>query len=58
MHKDDPKVFLNLAAALKMLFARSILVGDLERAKGLLENFLYGFLQVSEVNESQSHHLS
>ena len=47
MLENEPKLLLNLAAAVKLMFARSLLVADFERAKGLLENFLYGFLQVS-----------
>ena len=46
MHPNDAHNFLNLAAALKILLARSIEIKDLPEAQELLQAFLDGFLEV------------
>ena len=46
MHEDDHWCFLNLAACLKVILARSVQLVDLERAQALLHTFLLGFLEV------------
>lgn len=47
MNPNDANNFLKLAAALKIMFGRSVLVEDLERAKALLLEYLQGYLEVS-----------
>ncbi|PSR70650.1 hypothetical protein PHLCEN_2v13455 [Hermanssonia centrifuga] len=45
MHPRDADNFLSLAAALKILLARSIEIADLDRAQELLQDFLDGFME-------------
>ncbi len=45
MHLRDADNFLSLAAALKILLARSIEIADLDRAQELLQDFLDGFME-------------
>jgi hypothetical protein len=47
MHKDEPRIFLRFAAALKILVGSSITREGLEKAKGLLQNYLLEFSRVS-----------
>ena len=47
MHADEADNFLNLAAALKTILARTVLVGDLPRAEFFLLNYLQMYLKVS-----------
>lgn len=46
MHSADADNFLSLAAALKILLARSIELEELPRAQELLQTYLLGFLKV------------
>lgn len=46
MHADDSDNFLKLAAALKVILARSIRTADLARARALLNEYLQGYLKV------------
>lgn len=46
MHNQDANNFLSLAAAMKILLARTVDVADLPRARQLLQNYLDGFLEV------------
>lgn len=47
MHNQDADNFLSLAAAMKILLARTIDIKDLERARHLLQDYLHGFFKVS-----------
>lgn len=47
MHPDDANNFLKLAAALKILLARTVRLEDLGRAENLLREYLEGYLVVS-----------
>jgi hypothetical protein len=49
MHPDDADNLLNLAAALKIILGRSINDADIPRAKELLNMYLLGFLEVSNL---------
>jgi hypothetical protein len=46
MQPDDDANFMNLAAALKILLGRVVVVEELNRAQNLLHLFLQGFLHV------------
>ncbi len=47
MDRRDADNFLKLAAALKILLARSIALSELDRAQELLQGFLDGFHEVN-----------
>ena len=46
MHKDEASNILNLAASLKILLARSVLLSELPRADALLGEYLQKYLEV------------
>lgn len=46
MHADDADNFLKLAAALKIILARSISLNELDRAEALLKSYLEGYYRV------------
>lgn len=46
MHEDDSNNFLKLAAALKIILARTVHEADISRAELLLGQYLEGYLEV------------
>ena len=52
MHAEEADNFLNLAAALKVILARTVLVGDLSRAEFFLMKYLQTYLKVSLITSS------
>ena len=49
MHAEEADNFLNLAAALKTILARAVLIGDLPRAEFFLMQYLQTYLKVNLV---------
>ncbi|GJE84480.1 hypothetical protein PsYK624_005560 [Phanerochaete sordida] len=56
MQSQDADNFLSLAAAMKILLARTIDVKDLPRARELLQDYLDGFLKMHPDHVKPNHH--